>query len=67
VLARERSAVEPDRTLIIEDSKQGLRAAVASGAWVVSVRSGERLSHPRFVDAYTDLASLARALTPKAA
>lgn len=45
--------------LIVEDSPQGLAAAVASGAWVASVRTGAEVPGRRFLGSYRDLADLA--------
>lgn len=38
VKAIESIGVEPEQSLIIEDSESGIQAALAAGAWVVSVR-----------------------------
>lgn len=56
--AMKQSAVHPDRTLIIEDSQSGLEAAVASSAYVASVRSGLTSRSDRFVGAFPDLTTL---------
>lgn len=52
------SAGIPEKTLIIEDSQAGLRAAIDAGAWTASVRSGERVDHPRFAGEWPDLGRL---------
>lgn len=57
-----RAFVSPTKTLIIEDSRAGLQAAVASGAYVASVRTGYRLNHERFIGAFVDLRTLTLAL-----
>jgi beta-phosphoglucomutase len=53
-----KAAVNPTKTLIIEDSHSGLEAALASGADVASVRTGREVLHPRFVGSFTDLRRL---------
>jgi HAD superfamily hydrolase (TIGR01509 family) len=55
-------AFNPKDTLIIEDSLAGLEAAVASQAYVASVRSGREIAHPRFVGSFPDLLKLMRAI-----
>lgn len=67
VTALARTGGDPNRTLIVEDSVQGLQAAAAAGAWLVSVRSGETLEHSRFIGTYPDLSSIATILAPGAA
>lgn len=62
-LLLERSRVEPSDALVVEDSAAGIEAGLACGARVVSVRSGLRSPHPRFVASCADLAELARCLT----
>jgi HAD superfamily hydrolase (TIGR01509 family) len=54
--------VIPSRTLIIEDSWAGLKAAVAAEAYVASVRTGHALDHSRFIGAFADLGELVRAI-----
>lgn len=54
-LAIERSRMLPTHTLIIEDSRSGLDAAVATGADVVSVHTGLVAEGPNFRDAFADL------------
>ena len=58
------AGVRPDEAVVIEDSRTGLAAAVASGAFTASVRTGEPSESPRFLGAFPDLASLARVLAP---
>ncbi len=58
------AGVPAERSVIVEDSRAGLAAAVASGAFTASVRTGERSQSPRFLGAFDDLAELARALAP---
>jgi HAD superfamily hydrolase (TIGR01509 family) len=50
-----RTACCPERVLIVEDSAAGLAAAAASGAHVVSVRSGLPATSARFLGAFDDL------------
>jgi len=57
----DRTGERPEDTLIVEDSEAGLEAALGSGSWAVSVRTGLRSVHPRFLGAFDNLASL---LTP---
>jgi HAD superfamily hydrolase (TIGR01509 family) len=57
-LAMERSLCAADRTLVIEDSLSGLEAGAAAGAYVASVRTGERLAHQRFLGSFPDLTGL---------
>ena len=52
------AAVSPTKTLIIEDSVSGLQAAVASDAYVASVRTGKEVRHPKFVGTFPDLRKL---------
>ena len=52
------AAVEPVKTLIIEDSTSGLEAAIASKAYVASVRKGEEINHPNFMGKFADLYAL---------
>ncbi len=56
--AMERAGVEPDRTLIIEDSQAGLASAIASGAYAAVVRTGRKSESKRFVGSFPDLKSL---------
>jgi beta-phosphoglucomutase-like phosphatase (HAD superfamily) len=56
------AAVSPQRTLIIEDSPAGLEAAVASGAYAASVRTGREIAHPKFVGSFRDLSELLLAI-----
>ena len=55
ILAMEKSKFDPLTTLIIEDSSSGIEAAIASGAWVVSVRSMLSINHRRFIQAYENI------------
>jgi beta-phosphoglucomutase len=57
-LAMERSGCAADRTLVIEDSRAGLEAGGAAGAYLASVRTGERLAHQRFLGSFPDLTGL---------
>ncbi len=65
VLAR--CGTGPEAALVVEDSEAGIAAGLAAGATVVSVRSGLRLRHPRFLAALPDLAALAGFLSGPAA
>jgi sugar-phosphatase len=56
-----------DRCLVVEDSAAGIRAGLAAGIQVVSVRTGRTVDHPRFVGAFADLATLADFLEERAA
>lgn len=58
LLVMERAGVGPSDTLVIEDSDTGVRAGIASGARVLSVRSGVRADHRRFLGAFDDLESM---------
>ncbi len=49
---------DPSATLVVEDSRAGILAGIAAGAWVASVRSGEALAHVRFLGSFPDLAEL---------
>jgi beta-phosphoglucomutase len=53
-----RSGGAPDRTLVVEDSLPGLRAATAAGTWSAAVRNNLRFSGPRFLGNFPDLRSL---------
>jgi beta-phosphoglucomutase len=57
-----KAEASPNRTLIIEDSLAGLEAAVASEAYVASVRTGHQLDYPRFIGAFSDLRGLTLAI-----
>lgn len=57
-----RLAVHPAKTLVIEDSLAGLHAAFASEAYVASVRTGNKVDHPRFIGAFPDVRTLTIAL-----
>ena len=48
--------------LIVEDSTAGLEAAVASGAWTATVRTGNASEASRFLGSWRNLAELARDL-----
>ena len=52
----------PEAALVVEDTRVGLEAANASGAWSAAVRSGARLASERFIGTYPDLGALARTL-----
>jgi len=54
-----RSGGDPDRTLVVEDSLSGLRAATAAGTWSAAVRNNLGFSGPRFLGNFPDLRSLA--------
>ncbi|HQR32086.1 MAG TPA: HAD-IA family hydrolase [Blastocatellia bacterium] len=56
--AMERAGASPQRTLIIEDSKSGLAAAIASQAYTASVRSGVQAQGKRFIGSFPDVRSL---------
>ncbi|MBS1788231.1 MAG: HAD family phosphatase [Acidobacteria bacterium] len=56
--AMERAGISPQRTLIIEDSRAGLAAAVASQAYTASVRSGVKTDNERFLGSFPDVRSL---------
>jgi HAD superfamily hydrolase (TIGR01509 family) len=56
--AIELAHAEPSHTLIIEDSRMGLAAAVATGADVVSVRTGLTADAPNFRGAFPDVRSV---------
>jgi len=57
--ALRRSGGDPDRTLVVEDSLSGLRAATAAGTWSAAVRNNLGFSGPRFLGNFPDLRSLA--------
>ncbi len=61
-VAIERSGASAERTLIVEDSDAGLEAAVAAEAYSVSVRSGARIDHRRFIGAFPDISTMLAAL-----
>ncbi len=50
--------IEPEKTLIIEDSFSGLKAAIASKAFVASVRTGNEISNPKFIGSFLNLQEL---------
>lgn len=52
------AAVNPTKTLIIEDSHSGLEAAIASQAWVAAARSGHSVNHSRFIGSFANLRDL---------
>ena len=52
------TACPPERVLVVEDSAAGLAAAAASGAHVVSVRSGLSAASPRFLGAFDNLGAV---------
>lgn len=52
------AAVNPTKTLIIEDSNSGLEAAIASQAWVAAARSGHSVNHSRFIGCFANLRDL---------
>jgi HAD superfamily hydrolase (TIGR01509 family) len=56
--AMERLGADPQHTLVVEDSSNGLKAGLASGARVVSVRSGLVEEHPGFLGAFSSLGEL---------
>jgi beta-phosphoglucomutase len=53
-----RAALDPGKTLALEDSSCGLAAALAAEAYAASVRSGETVRHPRFIGSFADLTAL---------
>lgn len=53
-----KAKIIPDKTLIIEDSLSGLKAAIESKAFVASVRSGKAIQGPKFVGNFSDLREL---------
>src|SRR5262245_27610712 len=53
-----KAGVNPNSTLIVEDSPAGLEAGVASGAWVAAVRSGRSVDHSRFIGCFVNLRDL---------
>jgi len=57
--ALRRSGGVPDRTLVVEDSLSGLKAAAAAGTWSAAVRNNLGYSGPRFLGNFPDLRSLA--------
>jgi HAD superfamily hydrolase (TIGR01509 family) len=57
-----RAEASPARCVIVEDSAAGIRAGLASGARVASVRTGLRLDHPDFLGSFADLSALVAAL-----
>ena len=57
--ALRRSEEIRDRTLVVEDSLSGLRAATAAGTWSAAVRNNLRYSGPWFLGNFPDLRSLA--------
>lgn len=52
------TGMRPNQTLIIEDSLCGLKAAIASQAYVASLRTGEKVDDPRFVGNFSHLREL---------
>jgi len=62
-----RAAASPQQTLIVEDSDAGLAAAVASGAYVASVRTGARVEGANFIGVFSDLWELFSSLGVKRA
>lgn len=61
--AMERAGASPQRTLIVEDSRSGLRAAIASQAYAASVRSGLQAEDGRFIGSFPDVRSLLTSLS----
>jgi HAD superfamily hydrolase (TIGR01509 family) len=53
-----RIKMNPDRTLIVEDSQSGLISAIESGAFVASVRTHQTIEHERFIGAFDNLRTL---------
>ncbi|HKQ79447.1 MAG TPA: HAD family phosphatase [Blastocatellia bacterium] len=53
-----RAAVSPGKALVLEDSSSGLAAALATGAYAASVRSGVTARHARFIGSFEDLTAL---------
>ncbi|MGH8064819.1 MAG: HAD family hydrolase [Candidatus Entotheonellia bacterium] len=53
-----RAAASPAHTVIVEDSRAGIMAAVASKAYVAVVRTGRTVHHPRFIGSFADLHGL---------
>lgn len=64
VAAMQQSGFSPRRTLVIEDSEAGLAAAIASGAYAASVRSGLVVPSEQFVGSFPDLLALMTAFGP---
>jgi len=58
-LVLERTGIPAERTLVAEDSRAGVESALTAGTHVVSVRTGLRVSHARFLGAFEDLRELA--------
>lgn len=56
--AMKRLKTDPEHTLVVEDSRNGLRAGLASGARVATVRSGLVERHPGFLGAFSTLSEL---------
>jgi len=50
--------VSPDRAVVVEDSASGLDAALGSGAWALSVRTGIGHPDPRFIGRFATLAEV---------
>jgi beta-phosphoglucomutase len=59
-IAIKRCGTIPKRSLIVEDGAAGLAAAIDSGAYVVSVRSGLEMPSKRFLGSFDSLQSLSR-------
>ncbi len=62
LLAMRQSQFDPNATLIIEDSSNGIQAALASNAWVISVRSDISVEHEHFIGSYSSITRAMRDL-----
>ena len=62
LLAMQQSQFNPTSTLIIEDSFSGIQAALASDAWVISVRSDITVKHDHFLGSYSNITCAMRDL-----
>lgn len=51
-----------DSSLVVEDSVNGLQAAIDAGIYAVSVRTGHEFDDPRFLGTFRDLEQLGRSL-----
>ena len=53
-----RSGASPERTLVVEDSAAGLKAAAAAKTYAASVRTGEKIADPKFIGSFSNLNEL---------
>jgi len=58
----DRMNILPIRTLIVEDSRSGLSAALASNAFSAIVRSGIQIQNERFIGSFPDIESMLRSI-----